>query len=165
MTSSDRFADSSARQPRRAMRLALAVLATVCAWVVLLVAPPPPQASHETDGEVLAWVESYDAFDASAGLVDAAVADRPSGLGALASLSGGTVALPAGGACQARQAVGFPALGTSGAELPKAGGDLPELEPARAFGASGTPVRPRALASDPAPPRAALQPPLRPPRA
>ncbi len=178
MTSPDRSAEAGMRRSPPwswAGRLALAVLATVAALLAVVVAPPAPQASHETDGDLLAWVESHDAFDASAGFVDAAVADRApvhaavAAAGALpgepsAGVADGT---PAVGACRARALVGLPAVPAAGCELPKLAADLPEPEPPRSAAApAGVPPRRAAVApSDPSPPRAALEPLRRPPRA
>lgn len=152
-----------------AARVVLAVLATVAGLVAFVAQPPAPQASHATDGEVLAWVESHDAFDASAGLVDAAVADaRVVPLaGEQVGLSDAPPPLAATGTCRALLLSGLPAADTIGCELPKSAGDPTEVEPPRL--AAGTVPAPKrdtiGVASDPSPRQAPLQRPLRPPSA
>lgn len=153
----------------------LALLATVAALVAFGAQPPASQASHATDGELLAWLESHDAFDASAGLVDAAVAERPSApvadarVAALAGAQAGLSDPPpvATGSCRALLLSGLPMADTIGCELPKSAGDPTEVEPPRVF-AGSVPVPKRdtiAVASDPSPRQAPLQRPLRPPSA
>jgi hypothetical protein len=159
-------------------RLALVLLATLAVLVAFAVPAPATQATHATDGETLAWVESHDGFDASAGLVDAAVADRPTLLVATAasqsSAGGGIDASLAGepppvavGACRARVLAGVPPNDPLGCDLPKLAGDLPELEPPRPAPVALAPEGRRAPAApaDPTPPQAPRRQPLRPPSA
>jgi hypothetical protein len=150
-------------------RVVLALLATVASLVAFVAQPPAPQASHATDGELLAWVESHDAFDASAGLVDAAVADvwAVAFVGPQAGLSDAPPPPLATGTCRALLLSGLPTADTFGCELTKGAADPTEVEPPRVV-AGTVPVPKRdtiAVASDPSPRQAPLQRPLRPPSA
>ncbi|MFO0315444.1 MAG: hypothetical protein ACK50S_00970 [bacterium] len=160
-----------------AARVVLALLATVAAIAAFVAQPPAPHASHATDGEVLAWVESHDAFDASAGLVDAAVAERPSApvahawasvrAAANSGLADAPPPLVGTGTCRALLLTGLPAADTIGCELPKSAGDPTEVEPPRVVGGPA-PLPKRdtiVVESDPIPLQAQLQRPLRPPSA
>lgn len=143
-------------------RVVLALLATVASLVALVAQPPAPQASHATDGELLAWVESHDAFDASAADASAAAF-----VGAQTGLSDVSPPLAATGTCRALLLSGLPAADSFGCELSKGAGDPTEVEPPRVV-ASSVPVPKRdtiVVASDPSPRQAPLQRPLRPPSA
>jgi hypothetical protein len=155
MNASDRHPDVRKRPTLpwfQAGRFALAVVTVVAALAVFVSVPPPSQASHSTDGDLLSWVEAHDASDVSAGLLEALAVDRPELLRA--------------GACRVDALGSLPASLVTGCEPAKAVGDLSELEPSGASVLAERSARGRATLarSDAVPTPSALQPPVPPPR-
>ena len=164
-------ADPVHRPASRIGAVVRGLLASVVAMLALWVGPQGPQATHATDGELLAWVEAQDGRDLSAGLVDAIVVASPhalvaAGAAAAPGPADGSAGLVAG-ACGTRTPSGLPAADAIGCELPKTAGDLPEGERAAGAGAPDAPGprRTSGVRSDPVPRQAHLPRPLRPPTA